>query len=133
MAVTSLPQFGPMIGASIAVDGIAFDDSAHAGPRTVDYDGPEQWRAVSGRPYLQGPVTWTCKWDAMTLDDFQALYTVWNLLLNSNSGPRVVFSVNDPRTAGGYEGYDCWMDEPQFEMADLYVRGVEARFVSVIE
>lgn len=128
-----LNQFGPMNGASVEVDGIAFNDVAHFGPRVVSYQGPEQFRAVSGRPYLQGPVTWECKWEAMVLDDFQALYTVWNLKLNTNAGPRVTFSVNDPRTAGGFESYDCWMDEPQFEMSDLYVRGVTARFTTVIE
>lgn len=133
MAVSSLPQFGRMEGASVAVDGVAFDDLSHRGPAEVLYGGPEQFRAVSGRPYLQGPVTWVCKWRLMTLDDFQSLYTVWNLKLNTASGPRVSFGINDPRNAGSWQAYDCWMDEPTFGVRDLYVRDVTATFTTVIE
>lgn len=133
MPVSSLPQQSAMVGASISVDGDAFDDVAHAGPKTVLYQGPEQFRAVSGRPYLQGPAVWTCRWEAMTLDDFQSLYVIYNLKLNTAGGPRVTFGVNDPRTAGSFESYDCWMDEPQFSMGELLVRDVTAVFTTVIE
>lgn len=123
---------GTLAGGFVAVDGVAFDDATHAGPREVRYTGPEQFRAVSGRPYVQGPVTWECAWEAMTTDAFLALYTIWNLKLNTNTGPRVTLTLSDPRNGGTTQSYDCWMDEPQFAMVDLYVRKVVARFVSVI-
>jgi len=127
----SMNQFGPMVGAFVSVDAILFNDLAHFGPKNVKYTGPEQIRGISGRPYLQGPVTWVCTWETMVLDDFQALYTVWNLKLNSTDGPRVTLGVNDPRNAGSFQSYDCWMDEPTFSMADLYVRDVSVTFVTV--
>jgi hypothetical protein len=105
---------------------------SHAGPAEVLYHGPEQFRAISGRPYLQGPVIWECRWQVMTLDDFQSLYTIFNIKLNGTSGPRVTFAVNDPRNAGAAESYDCWMDEPQFAMRQLYVRDVVARFTTAV-
>jgi hypothetical protein len=129
----SISQTGPMVGAKVAVDSISFDGVSHQGPKTVAYTGPEAFRAISGRPFLQGPVTWTCKWAVMVLDDFQALYTIFNVKLNTTDGPRVTFSVNDPRNAGGFESYDCWMDEPQFSMEELYVRDVTVTFKTVIQ
>lgn len=129
----SMNQFGPMVGAKIEVDGIAFDDVSHMGPTSVEYQGPEQFRAISGRPYLQGPVKWVCKWAVAVLDDAQSLYVLWNLKLNTTDGPRVTFAVNDPRNAGTLESYDCWMDEPQFRMEALYVRDLTVTFTTVIQ
>lgn len=127
-----LPVAGVLVGASITVDGVAFDDVANAGPKTVDYQGPETFRAVSGRPYLQGPVVWVCRWPAATSDTFVALYTIWNQKLNTASGPRVTLAINDPRNAGSVQSYEMWMDEPQFGMGELLVRDVIVTFTSVL-
>jgi hypothetical protein len=133
MPLASLPQRGPMIGASISVDGIAFDGLPHRGPSEVFYHGPEVFTAVSGRPYLQGPVQWECRWATIVLDDYQALYTAWNLKINSGAGPRVAFGLNDGRNAGAWQTYDCWMSEPPHAVKGLYLRDVVVTFTTVID
>lgn len=128
----SIGQFGNIAGSYVEVDGHAFNGVAFLDPTGVDYDGPETFRAISGRPYLQGPASWKVQWDASNLDTFQTLYTLWNLKLNSAAGPRVTFGLNDPRNAGSFQTYDCWMSEPQYTMSNLFVRAVEVTFTTAI-
>jgi hypothetical protein len=129
----SISQFGNIAGAYVEVDGQRFDGATFLDPTEVGYAGPEEFRAISGRPYYQGPATWTLAFDASNSDTFQTLYTIWNLKLNTTDGPRVTFGLHDPRTAMGFATYDCWMSEPQFSMSALFIRKVEVKFTTVIQ
>jgi hypothetical protein len=127
-----MDQFGRMVGAKITVDALAFDDMSYAGPTEVFYHGPTSFTAISGRPYYQGPASWECHWTAAVLDDFQALYTAWNLKLNTPSGPVVAFGITDPRNAGTLETADCWMSEPQFKISELFTRDIVVTFTEAL-
>lgn len=128
-----LDQFGGMAGAGVSFNGLAFGPppATHREPSDVSYTGPTRSRRVSGAPVLQGPAIWTLSWAIMDLDDFQSLYTLWNLDING-TGTRVAFGINDPRNAGAFVVADYWMDEPQFSMAELYVRNVSVVLTEVV-
>lgn len=129
----SIDQYGNIAGAYCEVDGHRFDGIAFLNPTTVEYKGPDETRAISGRPYYQGPAVWTISFDASNADTFQTLYVLWNLKLNSADGPRVTFGLHDPRTAMGFAEYDVWMSEPQFTMSALFIRQVKVVFTTVIQ
>lgn len=131
--MAALDQFGGMAGAGLSINGAVFGPppATHREPSDVRYTGPTRTRRASGAPVLQGPVIWALSWAIMDLDDFQTLYTIWNLNINGD-GTRVAFGINDPRQAGAFSVADFWMDEPQFSMAELYVRNVSVTMTEVI-
>lgn len=126
----SIGQFGNIAGSYVEVDGHAFNGVAFLDPTSVEYTGPAQIRGISGRPYLQGPAEWKVQWEASNLDTFQTLYTIWNLKINSVGSTLVAFGLNDPRNAGAFVTYDCYMSEPQYKMSALFVRAVEVTFTT---
>lgn len=133
MSAPYLDQFGPLVGNKLVINGVAFDDAQYQGPTNVKYIGPEKFTAVSGRPYLQGPIQLVATWKTMTADSFQGLYVQYNLNENTGPGPRVTLSWYDPRQAARLVDIAMWMDEPQFEEEELYIRNVTVSFTSVIE
>lgn len=127
-----LPQTGPMVGNYVALNGTTFDGTDHQQPTSLEYDGPEQIRRLSGAPFLQGPCVVTLKWATCVLDTFQAIYTVWNLAINPVGG-RVTLTWFDPRQAGRLVSQDFRMDEPTYKVENLYVRDVSVVLTEVIE
>jgi hypothetical protein len=128
----SIDQFGNIAGAYVEVDGHRFDGISFLGATEVAYKGPERFRAISGRPYLQGPATWTIKFDVSNSDTYQTLYTLWNLKLNSATGPLVTFGLHDPRNAMGFQEYLCFMDEPPYTLRELFIRDVVFEFTTAV-
>lgn len=126
----SIDQFGNIAGAYVEVDGHAFNGVAFIDPTSVEYDGPEEITAISGRPFLQGPVWWDCLWDASNSDTFQTLYTIWNLKINSPASTLVAFGLHDPRNAMAFITYDCYMSQPKYSLSKLWIRAVKVRFTT---
>jgi hypothetical protein len=128
----SIDQFGNIAGAYVEVDGKRFDGVTFLGATEAAYKGPEQFVAISGRPYLQGPASWTVKFDVSNADTYQTLYTIWNIKLNGPAGPRVTFGLHDPRNAMAFQEYDCWMSEPPYTLRELFIRDVVFTFTTAV-
>ncbi len=114
---TVLPQFGPLVGAKLFVDGVEVtpDAMTQTPPRRIGRNG-------RGRPFYQGAYSFTATWVEMTLDEYQRLTTIFYPKLGSEAGTLVALILPWIDQAGRFVEGDAYMEWPDAGIGVLVER-----------
>lgn len=106
-----LPQTGLTIGALLSIDG-AYQFKQ---PGTLVTTPPEPVGVtLRGLPVYQGLPTRRLEWAALTIGDYQTLFTIFNTKLNTTDGPVVDIVWPDPDEAGRFVAAKAVMGWPRY-------------------
>lgn len=117
-----VPQFGATIGAKISIDDRLFKPSELRIERAQNVGN-----GTLGNPFVQGLPTLIVTFQVQTMDNYQALYTIYNTKLNIFPGPFIDLIWPNPDNAGRYILSIGLLEEPSWSWSELWIRQVECR------